>query len=124
MKKILIIALFLMAALGSAKRMRAQVVVIANPSVKSADISRNDLRDVFTGITSNLKDGSHVVPVLLKDGPTNEAFLHDYVEKSDTAYRAGWRSMTWRAGAETPSLTAPGAGARRDASTSVSSPAR
>lgn len=71
MKKILIIALFLMAALGSAKRMRAQVVVIANPSVKSADISRNDLRDVFTGITSNLKDGSHVVPVLLKDGPTD-----------------------------------------------------
>ncbi len=70
-----------------------QVVVIANASVKSADVSNADLRDVFTGTSSSLKDGSHVTPVLLKQGMVNDSFLTLYVGKSDTAFRANWRSL-------------------------------
>jgi len=72
---------------------QAQVVVIANASVKSADVSGSDLRDVFTGASSTFKDGSRVAPVLLKQGATNDSFLSLYVGKSDTAFRASWRSL-------------------------------
>lgn len=74
-------------------RAEAQVVVIANPSVKAADVSTADLRDVFTGTSTTLKDGSRVAPVLLKQGAVNDGFLTLYVGKSDAAFRAGWRSL-------------------------------
>jgi hypothetical protein len=40
-----------------------------------------------------LKNGSHVTPVLLKAGPVNDSFLALYVGKSETAFRASWRSL-------------------------------
>ena len=71
----------------------AQVVVIANASVKASDVSSTDLREVFTGASSSLKDGSHVAPVLLKSGIVSDGFLTLYVGKSDAAFRASWRSL-------------------------------
>ena len=72
-----------------------EVVVVANKSVKAADVSAGDLRDVFSGDKSNLSDGSHVVPVTLRGGPVHEAFLKKYVGKGDAAFRAGWRSLVF-----------------------------
>jgi ABC-type phosphate transport system substrate-binding protein len=72
---------------------QAQVVVIANPSVPSADVSKAELRDVFTGASSSLKGGVQVTPVLLKEGAVNDGFLELYVGKSDSAFRVGWRSL-------------------------------
>jgi ABC-type phosphate transport system substrate-binding protein len=73
--------------------LHAQVVVIANPSVKSVDLPTAELRDVFTGVSSTLKDGSRVTPVLLKPGTINDAFLTLYIGRSDSAFRANWRSL-------------------------------
>jgi ABC-type phosphate transport system substrate-binding protein len=70
----------------------AQIVVIANPSVNQTTISRADLRDIFTGATSTL-NGAGVTPVLLKPGPVHDQFLDLYVGKSDSAFRASWRSL-------------------------------
>jgi ABC-type phosphate transport system substrate-binding protein len=94
MKKL--IPIFLLAAAASvfAARAEAQVVVIANPSVKAADVSKNDLRDVFTGASSSL-GGSQVTPVLLKSGGVHDEFLSAYVGKNDTAFRASWRSLVF-----------------------------
>ncbi|HEY1901907.1 MAG TPA: hypothetical protein VGG56_05730 [Terracidiphilus sp.] len=102
MKKLLYA--FLLAASASifAVNMQAQAIVIANPSVKSADVSKGDLRDVFTGAASNLKDGSHVTPVLLKSGGTHDEFLTEYVGKNDTAFRASWRSLVFSGQASMP----------------------
>ena len=72
---------------------QAQVVVIANLGVKSADVQAADLRDVFLGASSTLRDGSHVTPVLLKTGQVSDGFLTLYVGKSDAAFRASWRSL-------------------------------
>jgi ABC-type phosphate transport system substrate-binding protein len=89
-------AFILLAALGIfAGQARAQAIVIANTSVKSSDVTKSDLRDVFTGESSSFKDGSKVTPVLLKAGPVNDAFLSEYVGKPDSAFRAGWRSLVF-----------------------------
>ena len=102
MKKIHLIALFVASALVGVTRSQAQVLVIANPGVKATEISKSDLKDVFTGNSTSLKDGSHVVPILLKAGTSHEEFLQVYIGKSDTAYRAGWRSLVFSGQASMP----------------------
>jgi ABC-type phosphate transport system substrate-binding protein len=101
MKRLLI---FLFVAIGMlmAGRAQAQVIVIANPSVKATEVSKNDLKDVFTGASTSLKDGSHVVPILLKSGTAHEEFLKAYIGKSDETYRAGWRSLVFSGQASMP----------------------
>jgi len=93
MKKLLWILIFGALVPVLCNSAQAQVVVIANSSVKAADVSTADLRDVFTGASSTFKDGSHVTPVLLKSGPVSDGFLALYVGKSDSAFRANWRSL-------------------------------
>ena len=102
MKKYLFAVLLVASASIFAVQAKAQVLVIANPGVKTTEISKNDLRDVFTGNATSLKDGTQVVPILLKPGTTNEEFLQVYIGKSDTAYRAGWRSLVFSGQASMP----------------------
>ena len=102
MKKLILSSVFAFAASILAVSAGAQVIVIANNSVKASSVSKDDLKDVFTGNANTLKDGSKVVPVLLKDGPANEEFLKAYVGKGDTAYRAGWRSLVFSGQASMP----------------------
>jgi ABC-type phosphate transport system substrate-binding protein len=77
---------------------------IVNPSVKSNVTSAAELRDVFTGVTSNMKDGSRVIPATLKGGETQAEFLKVYVGKNDTAFRATWRSLLFSGEAGMPKL--------------------
>ena len=79
--------------LAAASHSRAQVVVIANNSVAVSEISRAELRDLFTGAASSIKGSGEISPVLLKDGSAHQEFLSQYVGKSDSAFRAGWRSL-------------------------------
>jgi ABC-type phosphate transport system substrate-binding protein len=102
MKKLSLVFLLLVAALLVATRAQAQVIVIANSSVKATEVSKSDLRDVFTGAATELKDGSRVVPILLKAGTAHEEFLQAYIGKNDTAYRAGWRSLVFSGQATMP----------------------
>lgn len=102
MKNLVSVFLLLAAASIFSASARAQAIIIVNPAVKAADVSKSDLRDVFTGASTNLKDGSHVTPVLLKQGPAHEEFLSAYVNKNDTAFRAGWRSLVFSGQASMP----------------------
>jgi hypothetical protein len=102
MKKFLFPSLLLAAASIFAVHAQSQVIVIANPSVKAAEISESDLRDLFTGASSALPGGGNAVPVLLKAGAIHEEFLRNYIGKNDTAFRAGWRSLVFSGQASMP----------------------
>jgi ABC-type phosphate transport system substrate-binding protein len=102
MKKILYAFLLSASVSIFAHQAQAQVIVIANPSVKASDVSKNDLKDVFTGAATSLKDGGNVMPILLKGGAVNEEFVQVYIGKSDAAYRAGWRSLVFSGQASMP----------------------
>lgn len=101
MHKLISVFLFAVAATVLARGVEAQVLVIANPSVKSSDVSKGDLRDVFNGASSSLA-GSKVSPVLLKPGAVSDEFLSAYVGKADGAFRAGWRSLVFSGQASMP----------------------
>lgn len=102
MKKLLFAFLLAVGAIAFSASAQAQAIVIANASVKSADVSKADLKDVFTGAASSLKDGSHVIPVLLKSGAAHDEFLSEYIGKNDTAFRASWRSLVFSGQASMP----------------------
>ena len=102
MKKLLFVILLLAAASILAAHAQAQVIVIANPGVKATEVTKNDLRDVFTGASTALPGGGNVVPILLKAGTVHEEFLQAYIGKNDTAYRAGWRSLVFSGQASLP----------------------
>ena len=102
MKNLRYAILLLAAASIFAVHAQAQVIVIANPSVKATEISKSDLRDIFTGNATSLPGGGSVVPILLKAGTVHEEFLQAYIGKNDTAYRAGWRSLVFSGQASMP----------------------
>ena len=102
MKNLRFVILLLVAASIFAIHAQAQVIVIANPGVKATEISKNDLRDVFTGAATALPGGGNVAPILLKAGTVHEEFLQAYIGKNDTAYRAGWRSLVFSGQASMP----------------------
>jgi len=73
----------------------AQVIIIANPNMKVESISKDDVRDVFTGAATNLRFGPHARPVLMNKGKTHEEFMSAYLGMSNPEFRAGWTSLVF-----------------------------
>jgi ABC-type phosphate transport system substrate-binding protein len=101
MNKSFIVIVFALAVVLTAAAAHAQVLIIAHPGVKASEVSKNDVRDIFSGASKNLS-GSNVVPALLKSGNTHDSFLTQYVGKNDSAFRATWRSMVFAGEAAMP----------------------
>jgi ABC-type phosphate transport system substrate-binding protein len=93
MKKLLLVLALTVTALGLSIRAQAQVIVIANPGLKSASVPKSELREIFTGSSSNLKDGSRVTPVLLKEGLVHSEFVAAYLGTSPTGLIICWRGL-------------------------------
>ena len=92
MKNTLLLLFLFCAAMASSA---AAQTIVANPAVKGAEISKSDLRDIFSGSSSTFKDGSHAVPVTLRAGAVHEEFLKTYVGKTDSGFRAAWRMLVF-----------------------------
>jgi len=71
------------------------IKIIANPSVKADSISANEIKSIFLEEKNSLSDGSRVEPVIEKGGPAHEAFLKDYLDKSDSALQTYYRSLVF-----------------------------
>ena len=91
MRTLFPILIWAVAGLGT---VRAQEIIV-NSGVKICEISKSDLRDIFTGAAGNYKDGSRAVAVNLKGGAVREAFLKNIIGKSDAAYSAAWRVLVF-----------------------------
>ncbi|MDP9050148.1 MAG: hypothetical protein M3O31_05395 [Acidobacteriota bacterium] len=89
----LLLPLLLALSLVLPATVQAQVLVIANPGISLTAISKAELHDVFTGVSTSLKGTAQVMPVLLREGNVHSAFLSLYIGKSDSGFRAGWRSI-------------------------------
>src|SRR5260370_16820116 len=68
--------------------------VIANPSVSVSSVSADELKNVFLATKTSLS-GSHVEPVLEKAGPTHEAFLKQYLGKTDAALNTYYTTLVF-----------------------------
>ena len=80
----------------------AEVKIIANDSVGAASVSADELKRVFLLEKNSLADGSHVEPVVAKGGATHEAFLKEYLSKTDSALQTYYRSLVFTGKASMP----------------------
>ena len=80
----------------------ADLKVIANSSVGASSVSADELKGVFLATKTSLSDGSHVEPVLEKGGATHEAFIKEYLGKSDAALQTYYRSLVFTGKASMP----------------------
>jgi ABC-type phosphate transport system substrate-binding protein len=84
----------------------ADIKVIANPSVGASSVSADEIKGVFLATKTSLSDGSHVEPVLEKDGAAHEAFLKEYIGKTDMALETYYRSLVFTGKASMPKTLA------------------
>ena len=80
----------------------ADLQVIANSSVTTSSVSGEELKSVFLATKTSLSDGSRVEPVLEKDGPVHEAFVKEYLGKTDAALQTYYRSLVFTGKASMP----------------------
>lgn len=71
------------------------VKVIANSSVTADSISSGYLKSVYLRERSILGDGTHVEPVLAKSGGAHQAFLRQYLGKSDQALQMYYDTLVF-----------------------------
>jgi ABC-type phosphate transport system substrate-binding protein len=95
----------LLAISAGAGAFAAELKVIANEGVSADSISSDDLKKVFL-ITSSSLDGSHVQPVLEKGGAVHEAFVKEYLGKSDAALQTYYRSLVFTGKGSMPKAVA------------------
>jgi ABC-type phosphate transport system substrate-binding protein len=92
-----VLGLFAVAAVQA-----AEVKVIANPSVSASSVSADELKRVFLLEKSSLDDGSRVEPVVARGGATHDAFLREYLSKTDAALQTYYRSLVFTGKASMP----------------------
>ena len=93
-RKLLLVAAGL-AIFVSGDSLADNVKVIANASVTADAISAADLKRVFLEERIALADGSHVEPVLEKDGRVHAAFLQKYLGRSEDALQTYYRKLVF-----------------------------
>ena len=103
MKHLSAICLWGIAGIFAAANLRAaDIKVIANPSVGASSVSADELKGVFLATKTSFSDGSHVEPVLEKGGAAHDAFLREYLGKTDAALQTYYRSLVFTGKASMP----------------------
>ncbi len=80
---------------GWVRALGGEVKVIANRTVRADAISAAELRKVFLEERITLSDGTHVEPVLERDGPVHEAFLRECLGRTDEDLQNYYRSLVF-----------------------------
>jgi TonB family protein len=91
----LVAVLVIFVILSWAQAIGGEVKVIANRSVKADAITAGDLKRVFLEERIALGDGTHVEPVLEKDGPVHEAFLRECLGGTDDDLQNYYRALVF-----------------------------
>ena len=100
---LLVTSLFL--AISSAAD--AGVVVIVNPSIAAASISKAEAADVFLGKTKSLSDGTAMVPLDQAEGEAvRDEFYQKAANKSASQLKAYWSRQVFTGQGEPPKAVA------------------
>ncbi|MBI5551456.1 MAG: substrate-binding domain-containing protein [Desulfobacterales bacterium] len=92
--KLFLLAIVLL-ALPPSLAAAGDVVVIANPSVATSSLSKQDVSNIYQGKKSTWDDGSKIVFVVLKGSAAHEQFLTEYVGKNDSQFDTFWKKQVF-----------------------------
>jgi TonB family protein len=69
--------------------------IIANAGVKADTISAGDIKSIFLEEKISLGDGTHVEPVLKKGGSGRDAFVEEFLGRSDDDLQTYYRTLVF-----------------------------
>jgi len=72
----------------------ADVVIVANKSSGITSISRNELVSLYSGRGKKVA-GKSVKPIMLKSGPSHEAFCKKYLNRSPSSLSKIWKKLVF-----------------------------
>ena len=72
----------------------AEETVIVNGASAVANLSLDDLKDYYLGKKASWPDGSKVVVVVLKDGPSHDKLMGK-LGKSSSQFTTGWKKLVF-----------------------------
>ena len=91
--KVLLVFLGVMSVSSSA--LGGNVKMIAKPTLNVDAVSVNELKSIFLGGRSSLKNGTHVEPVLETRGAVRDQFLREYLDESDEEFQLYYRTQVF-----------------------------
>ena len=80
------------------------IKVIANSSVRADTISEAELKRVFLEERISLPDGTHVEPVLMKEGAVEKAFLQKYLGVTEDDLQIYYRTLLFTGRGSIPKI--------------------
>ncbi|MDY6982739.1 MAG: phosphate ABC transporter substrate-binding protein [Pseudomonadota bacterium] len=93
-------ALMLMASCAAAS---AEVVVVVSAKSPIADLSANEIADIFLGKRSRFPDGSNAIPIDQAEGsPEREAFYARFAAKTPVEMKMHWSKLIFTGRGQPP----------------------
>ena len=80
----------------------AALKIIVSANVRASAVSSDEVKRIFLIMKTSLSDGSHIEPVLEREGATYQAFLKEYIGKTDSALTIYYRSLVFTGKASMP----------------------
>lgn len=78
------------------------VTIIANSSVGDAALSKDALKEIYTGKQSKWSDGTKIYLSAQKKNATHKTFTKKFVSKSPSQFRAYWKKMVFTGKGKSP----------------------
>ena len=78
------------------------IKIVANPSVKISQISREELERIFLLTKTSVPGADHLEPVLENNGPASDLFLRQYIRRTEVALMTYYRSLVFTGKAGIP----------------------
>lgn len=70
-----------------------EIFIIANPSVKLNELTRSEVKKLYTGKTQSWDNGEDVILTYLKNNNSSTFFIKSYVHKSPRQFINHWRNQ-------------------------------
>lgn len=80
----------------------AGLKIIANPGVKTLELKKKDIRDIYTGVTKIWETDGKVIIAILEGSELHKQFLEEYVNKTPIQFRNYWREKVFTGEGESP----------------------
>ncbi len=84
----------------------AEVVVIGNHGVAETEVGDSTVRGIFLGKKTKWEDGQRIAVVTLKGGPTHEAFLKAFMNKTSAQFSNFWKKAVFTGTGRPPQVFA------------------
>ena len=99
---VLPLILFCLQPVCAADDSDGNIVVIVNNNAPEKDLSKERIKQIYTGKVTLWSSNETIILCVLKDDEIHNAFLKQYVQRNATQFKNTWRQMIFTGKGEKP----------------------